>query len=677
MNAVSLAEPVVFPLYAIKGGKCACGHDACGRVGKHPAVKWGELAAGDAVPRPEPGAGIGLKTGAAPKGSGVFVLDIDTADALLRANELGGCDETLVVETGRGWQFYFEHPGFRVKNSAGDLGKGLDVRGDGGFVVAPGSPHKSGKVYEVAQDYPIAPAPGWLLSWLRAQRAPTESQMYDGDVEPGTPEHARRRELYTAYLKTDAPARGPERRGQGDATLFTVVQRGAYDLALPVDDILELVREHYDPRCDPQWDDELDERVHHKARCAKEQSTRPAMPPLPADLAHLATGADPPIAAPSIESGVHAVAPKATDGRLGFDFDDWEEEPPPIEFLVGGLVPRGCVGMIYGRADSLKTWLLFSLGVAVAKGEPWLGKFPTTRGRVGLVDYETGRHNVKRRLYMLRAGKLGGQLATKSFANLKPNQRDFWVALAKEDFDLAIVDSLRKANPGADENDSDEATVPLALAAEFSELTGCAVLFIHHAKKSSDDGWPEFRGSAAIEDQVDVAYGARKLDLSPEKKRVEIRCEKPGDMRAPDPFAVEIAFDDFERTAVLSLAEGEAPIDGRSDALRKAIVALLSTGPFAGGKDGLARALRRKAEDVRGEVDALAQERRIVCLPGQGYVLDSPEARRARVLGATGIPGMSTPGKLAKAAHVDEDEVLGMLAAGGLFRSGSGYVVPT
>lgn len=237
-------------------------------------------------------------------------------------------------------------------------------------------------------------------------------------------------------------------------------------------------------------------------------------------------------------------------GGLGFEYGAWDAEPPPVEFLVDSLIPRSAVGLVFGRADAMKTWLLYSQAIALAKGEPWLGRFTTKRARVGVVDYETGRGNTRRRLYMLRAGQ-NSNLGAVSFTALKPNEREFWIELARERFDIVVIDSLRRANPGANENDSAEAIRPLELAAEFAETTGCAVLFIHHATKASNDGWPEFRGSGAIEDQVDFAYAVRKVDISETRKRVELRCTKPGDMRTPEPFAVEVVFDDEKRLVTM------------------------------------------------------------------------------------------------------------------------------
>jgi hypothetical protein len=78
--------------------------------------------------------------------------------------------DTLIVRTGSGgFHFYFLHPGFYVRCSKGServsLAPGVDIRGDGGWVVGPGSPHKSGNAYYVVRDRPIIHAPAWLLAW--------------------------------------------------------------------------------------------------------------------------------------------------------------------------------------------------------------------------------------------------------------------------------------------------------------------------------------------------------------------------------------------------------------------------------------------------------------------------------------------------------------------------------
>jgi putative DNA primase/helicase len=117
-----------------------------------------------------PDANIGICTGAI---SGFFVLDVDVTDShntLLLDKSL-----TLTVETGRGYHMYFQLPDFPVGNRAGLL-TNVDIRGDGGYVVAPPSIHPSGEVYRwVDPDAEIAPAPEWLLDMLRPDPTPARA----------------------------------------------------------------------------------------------------------------------------------------------------------------------------------------------------------------------------------------------------------------------------------------------------------------------------------------------------------------------------------------------------------------------------------------------------------------------------------------------------------------------
>ncbi|HEV7910515.1 MAG TPA: bifunctional DNA primase/polymerase [Methylocella sp.] len=110
--------------------------------------------------RREPKANIGIVTG-----GGHFVLDLDDAGAVSWfTNACGrhGAPKTLTVRTARGFHVFFSCAG-AVTNSAGRLAPGVDVRGEGGYVVAAPSIHPSGAVYTIARDLPIAEAPQWLV----------------------------------------------------------------------------------------------------------------------------------------------------------------------------------------------------------------------------------------------------------------------------------------------------------------------------------------------------------------------------------------------------------------------------------------------------------------------------------------------------------------------------------
>ncbi|MEX0409328.1 phage/plasmid primase, P4 family [Aquibium sp. LZ166] len=109
-----------------------------------------------------PDANIGIATGSY---FGIFVLDVDVKNdglkSLKQLREEIDLPETLTARTGSGgYHFYFRYPpGMQLRNSAGRLGSGLDIRGDGGLVVAPPSLHKCGERYEWENSLPVVEAP--------------------------------------------------------------------------------------------------------------------------------------------------------------------------------------------------------------------------------------------------------------------------------------------------------------------------------------------------------------------------------------------------------------------------------------------------------------------------------------------------------------------------------------
>jgi AAA domain len=90
---------------------------------------------------------------------------------------------------------------------------------------------------------------------------------------------------------------------------------------------------------------------------------------------------------------------------------------------------------------------------------------------------------------------------------LRPEHRDVWVELMTGR-DVILVDSLRAATGGLDENNS-EIREPLDMLGGISDATGCRSVVIHHARKPSDDqpaGRYSIRGSGALYDACDCVY---------------------------------------------------------------------------------------------------------------------------------------------------------------------------
>jgi hypothetical protein len=129
--------------------------------------------------------GIGIATGV---GTGMFVLDVDPGhggdDTLADLeHEHGTLPDTIEVLTGGGGRhIYFLLPeGVTIANDqSGRLGPGLDIRGNGGQVVAPPTIHPNGRAYEwEALSSPfdgteVADPPAWLVELLTVDTTPPE-----------------------------------------------------------------------------------------------------------------------------------------------------------------------------------------------------------------------------------------------------------------------------------------------------------------------------------------------------------------------------------------------------------------------------------------------------------------------------------------------------------------------
>ena len=113
----------------------------------------------------------GIVTG---KISGVVVVDLDSPEAIAWA-DANLPPTAMATKTPRGEHRFFRHPGRPIRNKArvktGELQLAIDIRADGGYVVAPGSVHESGAIYERAGTWPpVDELPGLQSSVARDRR---------------------------------------------------------------------------------------------------------------------------------------------------------------------------------------------------------------------------------------------------------------------------------------------------------------------------------------------------------------------------------------------------------------------------------------------------------------------------------------------------------------------------
>ena len=149
---------------------------------KRPIEKWehlqGERPSHDRIVdwwTRYPHANVGIITGLV---SGIFVLDIDKPEAKHFVKDRG-FPHTPISTTSKGHHLFFDYPSVLLGNRS-DAKLGMDIRGEGGYVVAPPSYHPSGFQYQWTTMHlwntKIAEAPDWLIDWCADLNRSNERQ---------------------------------------------------------------------------------------------------------------------------------------------------------------------------------------------------------------------------------------------------------------------------------------------------------------------------------------------------------------------------------------------------------------------------------------------------------------------------------------------------------------------
>ena len=554
----------VFPLHGIDGsGRCTCGKPECNdiektkggkpKAGKHPRTLHGfKEATSDTAQIDEwwqkwPDANIGIATGA---DSGIFALDVDDGkigeDSLkdLEAKN-GELPETPCVATGGGgYHIYFKHPGVKVSNSVKKLGEGLDVRGDGGYVVAPPSRYISGKSYEWHQKFSIesasiADAPEWLLGLI---------QKPDQDETPETSSE----ELTKLRLRcpTDPELIGhvhaqllkhrPAIEGEGgDAHTIAAATIVRKHFALTFDEAWPLAVE-WNKACVPPWSEEelrakFNRESYGPGECGKARSDfhfGQMLRKITEDQS--STASVQPSAPSGTWEGELQRARKDLAGSLDAKSDTeakrqpfapaiklLTEDLPQTPWLVGGLIAADGVVVVGGEPKTTKTWTALEIGLSVATSHNAFGEFNVSGPprQVALFLAEDSKQATRNRLRALVAGhNLEPAFALRNLhvlcrGNLNLIEDEQLARLIaecrmlKEAPALPILDPLRDLHR-EEENDSTAMAAVMHRLRALRDLIGCAIVFVHHVGKAGKENdsrrsGQRLRGSSAIHGAVD------------------------------------------------------------------------------------------------------------------------------------------------------------------------------
>lgn len=264
-----------------------------------------------------PDANVAIVTGAI---SGLVVVDVENAAGRAALNRVLSSLDTLTVRTGGGgWHLYYRHPGGAVPNAVKVL-PDVDIRGDGGYVVAPPSWHKTGRGY-VWEDpgKALSLLPPGLLALPRAQGAGRrlEPKDWQTDVNEG------------------------ERDQELTRRVGRLIQAG-----VPPGEALTLARALNAAHFKPPLEDAQVRKIVESI--AGREAQKPRAPE------------------PAAAKGFTVLSQRDMLRRWGESEDRW---------TVQEWLPEASCGLVVAPPGNYKTWLLTALAFSVATGRPFLGKY--------------------------------------------------------------------------------------------------------------------------------------------------------------------------------------------------------------------------------------------------------------------------------------------------------------
>lgn len=193
---------------------------------------------------------IGIATSKFNNGLALLVVDVDTkkdGHGTLNQLELNGKEfpQTWQQQTASGGLHLIYKVKEPVKQGANVLGKGIDIRSRGGYIVGAGSTI-DGSVYSLKNGVPLADAPDWIIEECNKtavdKRVKSENKNYKTDSKASI-------KRVTDYLKRAKPAIEGE---AGDERTYKVISR-VKDLGVSEEKALDLLVEYWNPRCQPPW----------------------------------------------------------------------------------------------------------------------------------------------------------------------------------------------------------------------------------------------------------------------------------------------------------------------------------------------------------------------------------------------------------------------------------------
>lgn len=432
--------------------------------GKTPLIEWKEFQSRRATIAEveqwvlaHPDMNLGLVTGSV---SGVAVVDIEAG------GNTKNYEATATVRSGRGgYHLYYKIPEGQKIHSATRVADLTDIRGEGGYVVAPPSITVDSYEWEVelTSVSSLPPFPVRISSEVRADKGGTGSFK---EIPRAGVQEGKRNESLARFLGGILPSLS-----------VSDFEEVAWPIALGLNQTF----------LPPMAVEEV--RAVFESITERESENR----------------AD-------------------TDEVAEFETLSLAElyaKNLPVRWLVRDLIPLDAITAITGDSNSFKSFITQSLAACVANGEAFLGQFPVeTTGPVLIVDEENSQTLLQKRFRDLGVPENSG-IRFLSFQGFRADSEKS-IRRLKQVVDavkpsLVILDSLVDIH-SSNENDGIEMTSIFTALRKSIITPDSAIVVIHHRRKTQNgqggNVGQNIRGSTGIRGAIDSHIAIDRKGMS-------------------------------------------------------------------------------------------------------------------------------------------------------------------
>lgn len=212
---------------------------------------------------------------------------------------------------------------------------------------------------------------------------------------------------------------------------------------------------------------------------------------------------------------------------------------PPLRWRIRGVLPQAGIGAVFGPSGSGKSFLVIDVLAAVATGRAWFG-CRVKQAPVLYIALE-GEAGIAQRVHahQIRHGDLppGFRFLLTPLDIRKPDDRAELVKAARAAGlvdGVLVLDTLNRAAPGMDENDSRDMGEVITAAKALQAELGGLVLLVSHTGKDVTKG---LRGHSSLHAALDCAVEVRR---DGDRREWQIAKAKDGDDGEAHPFRLDV-----------------------------------------------------------------------------------------------------------------------------------------